>query len=421
MPHRASGSFSRNFTRFSLTHRSTGASDGLDGDCGKDAQNHDEGGDDLENREEPPNAVCLVSALTTLDKDYDENANRLKYFVEMQKKSKELEEKVFELEQQLEISEKEKQQTAKQMTSSRTSSVDHKELQKKLEAQSEQMRALQEKLVNLRKELKFNSVNNETIEKYKQKVDSINRERVKLQKLLKEQNKKSQEEMKRQKREMIALQRQQQKQAAERSKVDAKQAAERRCQQRKLEQALAAKDRLEMLLKKKSENSSANKGKLDKSKMNSSNTWNRVRELVDEEVMMAATRATTQFYIDDYTKQTQAFESRIREIEVQLGDRDIAEEVKNELYIEMQDLVERKANAQSVIDKKHANSRVGESGNFHEKFTTVFEAQLAIKQIVAKCETLAYQTAVYRDELASLKEQRAHDQQLLADCEHQKH
>lgn len=115
---------------------------------------------------------------------------------------------------------------------------------------------------------------NETIEKYKAKVESINRERVKLQRMLKEQGKKSQEEIKRQKREMIALQRQQQKAAAERSKLDMKQAAERKCQQRKLEQALAAKDRLEMLLKRKTENSKSaakQQSVSSKSKMDSTN------------------------------------------------------------------------------------------------------------------------------------------------------
>ncbi|XP_028966436.1 osmotic avoidance abnormal protein 3 [Galendromus occidentalis] len=384
-----------------------------------DSQKED-GDEDVEPRDDLQNELSIVSALTTLDKDYDEHSNQLKYFVEMQKKSKELEQKVLELENQLEQSEKEKQITTKQMNSPKTSSVDFKELQKKLDVQSEQNRLLQEKLSKLKKELKLSSVNNETIEKYKLKVENINRERVKLQKLLKEQNKKSQEEIKRQKREMIALQRQQQKQASERSKSDAKQAAERRCQQRKLEQALAAKDRLEMLLKKKTDTSNANKGKLDKSKMNSSNTFNRVKELVDEEVIMCATRATTQFYIDDYTKQTQAFESRIKEIEIQFGESDLSGEARSELMVEMRDLVEKKANAQSVIDKNATNNRSGDATKFHEKFTTVFEAQLAIKQLIAKCEMLAYQTALYRDDAATLKEQRAHDLQLLADTEHQK-
>lgn len=146
-----------------------------------------------------------------------------------------------------------------------------------------------------------------------------------------------------------------------------------------------------------------------------------LQELVDEEVNMAATRALTQFYIDDYTKQTQAFESRIKEIEIQLSEDGLPEETKNELYVEMRDLVEKKANAQSVIDKNNAHHRNGEAAKFHEKFSTVFEAQLAIKQTISKCEMLAYQTAAYRDELATLKEQYANSQQLLADCEHQKH
>lgn len=386
-----------------------------------DSRRDDDADDEVvEPREDLPNELSIVSALTTLDKDYDEHANQLKYFVEMQRKSKELEEKVLELEGQLERSDKEKQMTTKQMNSPKTSSVDLKELQKKLDLQSEENRQLQEKLSKLRRELKLSSVNNETIEKYKQKVDDINRERVKLQKLLKEQNKKSQEEIKRQKREMIALQRQQQKQASERSKMDAKQAAERRCQQRKLEQALAARDRFEMLLKKKTDNNNANKGKLDKSKMNSSNTCNRVKEIVDEEVIMCATRATTQFYIDDYTKQTQAFESRIKEIDDQLADSELTDEKRAELLAEMNDLIHKKANAQSVIDKNNAHHRGGDATKFHEKFSTLFESQLAIKQLIAKCEMLAYQTASYRDELAFLKEQRSHDLQMLADTEHQK-
>lgn len=92
---------------------------------------------------EPRDELALVSALSVLDQDYNESASQLKYFIEMQKKSAQLEEKVLELERQLEASEAEKASTAKQMSGSKKSSAEFRELQSKLDSQTEKNRVLQ--------------------------------------------------------------------------------------------------------------------------------------------------------------------------------------------------------------------------------------------------------------------------------------